>query len=319
MKPRENTLRAILRRQPMWVPCGMENVHTLKCPVVERPDRAGLDTFGVKWDYEPGAEGGTYPAAGGEVIRDISCWREQLVLPDLDQADWESVRREAESIDRDQYLLSGFVEMGLFERSYLLLGMEEALVNYLLEPGEMRALAHVLADYKIGLIERYYEAAHMDMIWYGDDWGTQTNLFLPVDVWRSILRPETQRIYDCMKRLGIIINQHSCGKIDSIVGDLVEMGADMLNPLQPCNDLAGLKQRYGDRMSFAGGIDSQFVLNRPGVTQGEVDEEVKRRISEMAAGGGYIAMPSHDVPYDPEILAAMEHAIARYGCYPIEP
>lgn len=318
MTSRENMLRAIRRDAPQWVPDGMESVITVGCPVVERPERAGLDAFGVRWDYEPKAEGGTYPAPGGEVISDISCWREQLRLPDLDSFDWEAVRRRAEEIDRSEYLISGFVEMGLFERSYLLLGMEEALISYMTEPEEMKALLHALADYKIALIERYHDAVHMDMIWYGDDWGTQQNLFLPEQVWRDIIRPETQRIYDCMKRRGIMINQHSCGWIESIVGDIADMGADMLNPLQPCNDLVALKRLYGDRLCLIGGIDSQFVLHRPGVTPAEVDAEVKRRIGEMACGGGYIAAPSHSVPYDPAISSAMHDAIARYGRYPIE-
>ena len=116
-----------------------------------------------------------------------------------------------------------------------------------------------------------------------------------------------------MKRLGILINQHSCGMIMPLVGDIVEMGADMWNPCQPCNDLALLKQQYGKKLCFAGGIDSQFVLNRPGVTPAEVEAEVRRRISEMSYDGGYIAMPSHDVPYSREVLQAMKSAIAKYG------
>ena len=123
----------------------------------------------------------------------------------------------------------------------------------------------------------------------------------------------THRIYDCLKSLGIIINQHSCGRIESIFGDVVEMGADMWNPCQPCNDLPKLKHQYGDRISFCGGIDSQFVLARPGVTALEVRAEVRRRIDELAEGGGYIAAPSHGVPYDPEIVAAMNDEIATYG------
>ena len=102
-----------------------------------------------------------------------------------------------------------------------------------------------------------------------------------------------------------------------IFGDLVEMGMDMFNPCQPCNDLAGLKRRYGGQSTFIGGIDSQFVLNRPSVTPDEVRAEVRRRIDEMAAGGGYVAAPSQTVPYDPVILAAMNDEIATYGrsCY----
>ena len=232
--------------------------------------------------------------------------------------DWDALRLKADAVDRSEHIVQGFVEMGLFERSYLLLGMEEAQICYLTDTDEMRAMLHVLADYKIDLIERYVEACRLDMIWYGDDWGTQTNLFIPADIWRATIGPETQRIYDCMKRLGVIINQHSCGKIELVFGDMVDMGAQLFNPCQPCNDLARLKHEYGDRISFNGGIDSQHVLDRPGVTPAEVDAEVRLRISEMDHGGGYIAGPSHSVPYKPELLQAMNEAIANYGKYPLK-
>jgi len=107
--------------------------------------------------------------------------------------------------------------------------------------------------------------------------------------------------------------QHSCGKIESVFGDMVEMGAQVWCPCQPCNDLALLKRKYSGKITFSGGIDSQFVLARPGVTTDDVRVEVRKRISDMAAGGGYIAGPSHGVPYDPEIIAAMNDEINTYG------
>ena len=97
------------------------------------------------------------------------------------------------------------------------------------------------------------------------------------------------------------------------MADLIEMGVDMWNPCQPCNDLARLKRAYGGKITFFGGIDSQFVLARPGVTVDEVRAEVRRRIDEMAAGGGYIAAPSQGLPYDSTVVAAMNDEINRYG------
>ena len=77
--------------------------------------------------------------------------------------------------------------------------------------------------------------------------------------------------------------------------------------------LADLKQRFGDRVAFCGGIDSQFVLNRPGVTPAEVRAEVRKRIDEMSAGGGYIAGPSHSVPYEKRLIDAMHSEIRSHG------
>jgi hypothetical protein len=310
---KENLLRTIGHRKPQWVPNGMESVITIGSPVIERPDVAGLDGFGASWSLEPGAEGGTYPTPEGNPISDVVRWREQLVGPDLDSIDWELVRARSAEVDRREFLVGGFVEMGLFERSYLLLGMDEALVAYLTKTDEMAHLVSAIADYKIALIERFDDVIDMDILWYGDDWGTQNDLFLPPDVWRQTIMPHTQRIYECLKQREIIINQHSCGRIEKIFPDLVKMGADVWNPCQPCNDLAGLKREFGGQIAFCGGIDSQFVLGKPGVTAQEVRGEVRRRIDEMAAGGGHIASPSHSVPYNQDLIDAMNDEIAVYG------
>ena len=313
MTPKENMLRVLRHDNPQWVPHGSEGISQIGSPVVERTGHTGLDAFGVHWTYEAATAGGTYPTADGDPIKDIRRWREQITIPDVSKIDWSGVEAKAAAIDRDACIVRGFVEMGLFERSYLLLGMDEALIAYVTEPEEMSNMLAAVADYKIALISKFHEVANLDTIWYGDDWGTQSKLFLPPDVWRATIKPQTQRIYDCMKERGILIWQHSCGMIESVFDDIVEMGAQVWCPCQPCNDLAALKRKHAGKTTFEGGIDSQFVLHRPGVTTDEVRAEVRRRIDEMAAGGGYIAAPSHSVPYDPEIIAAMKDEITTYG------
>jgi len=281
--------------------------------VVERPARPGKDAFGVLWGLEEGAHGGTYPAHGGQPVSDLRLWRDQVAMPDLAPLDWTHVRRQASAVNRAERLICGCVEMGLFERTYLLLGMEEALMAYMTEPDLMMEMVAAIADYKIRLIERLNDVADLDMLWYGVDWGTQDNLFIPPEIWRQIIKPHTQRIYDWLKARGIIVNQHSCGNIEAIFPDMVAMGADIWNPCQPCNDLAALKAEFGDRICFCGGIDSQFVLDKPGVTPEEVRAEVRQRIAQLAAGGGYIAAPSHSVPYDKRLIDAMIDEIAVAG------
>jgi hypothetical protein len=256
--PKENLLRVIHHAHPQWVPYGLEGTTLLYPPYTERPDRAGVDSFGVRWEYEAEAEGGTYPAPAGFPITQLANWREQICIPDVDAMDWSNIRLgwhkqplDLSSIDREQNLVCGIVEFGLFERSYLLLGMETALMAYLTEPEAMSDMLGAIADFKIRLIERFHAEAHLDMVWLGDDWGTQENLFLPPRVWRKVLKPHIQRIYDTMKARNILINQHSCGKIESVVPDLVEMGASIWNPCQPCNDLAELNAVLPGRSHFA--------------------------------------------------------------------
>ena len=231
--------------------------------------------------------------------------------------DWnivhEQVKENAPKDDGSK-LKEGFVEFGLYERSYLLLGMEEALMAYLTDADLMEEMVSAIADYKVKLITRFCEeAGGLDIVWYGDDWGNQNQLFLPPEIWRTVIKPHTKRIYDAIHAAGALVNQHSCGRIDEVFGDMVEIGADIFNPCQPCNDLASLKIKYGDKIAFNGAIDSQFVLDRPGVTTDEVRAEVRLRIDTLAAGGGYFAGPSHGVPYDEEIINAMHDEIKTYG------
>jgi len=314
MNTKENMLRTIRHEYPQWLPESDEAIITVRPPVCERPNLAGKDAFGCEWLLDERAEGGTFPAHQNFVVTDISRWREQVRFPDVEACDWTAAREKAASIDRDQYLVGGFIEMGLFERSYLLMGMEEALMAYYTDEEEMEALTAAIADYKIEFLQKYQKEVDMDILWYGDDWGTQNNLFISPEKWRRIIKPHTKRIYDCAKELGIIINQHSCGKIDMIMGDLVEMGADCWNPCQPCNDLAGLKKQYGKDICFIGGVDSQFVLANPAADAGNVAMEVRMRIDQMASeDGGYIVGPSHSVPYDKEKLKAMKDSIREYG------
>jgi len=321
MSAKDNLLRVIRHDHPQWVPEGMESVIFISPPLVTRPRFAGLDAWNVAWE-DSHTDTGTYPRQGEHVITDVRAWHRQMRLPDVSSLDWSKFPAgwgghnppvAIHEIERREHLLCGVVELSLFERSYLLMGMEQALISYMTDTDAVDALLEAITDFNIGLIRRFDDEVHLDMIWYGDDWGTQRGLFIPPAIWRRTIGRHTRRVYACMKERGIIINQHSCGKIDSVLEDIVKMGADMWNPCQPCNDLAEMKRRFGGRITFCGGIDSQFVLDRPGVTPEEVRAEVRKRIDMLAAGGGYIAEPSHAVPYRREIMEAMRDEISTYG------
>lgn len=313
MTPKENLLRVIRHDSPEWVPNGMESVVQIEPPIIERPYAAAIDPWGVPWSFEPEAEGGTFPKNGGQVVTDILKWCSQVKVPEVSGLDWSKQLAIAQGLNREETLVCAFIHFGLFERSYLLLGMEEALVAYMTEPEAMDELIGTIADYKIRLIREFHRHIPFDIVLYGDDWGEQHNLFMRPNIWRKIIKPHTKRIFDTIHELGGIVNLHSCGTIESVFEDIVEIGADIWNPCQPCNDLAALKKRFKGKISFCGGIDSQFVLARPGVTEDEVRAEVRKRIDEMAEGGGYIAAPSHGVPYKKNLIDAMNDEISVYG------
>ena len=277
MNPKENLLRAIRRDHPQWVPEGLDgpvymaNVATISAPVVERPDNVAIATPSA-WNgrttnmpravrFQRMAAIRFAASAAGDRTSRSPTSRIRIGTP---------FEHEANAVDRDENLVMGFVQMGLFERSYLLLGMEEALMAFLTDPDDMYDMLGAVADYKIELIRKFDDVIDMDMLWFGDDWGTQQAMFYST----RRLAPRHQAALETDLRLHegaeIIINQHSCGKIEAVFRDMVDLGADIWNPCQPCNDLARLKHDFGDRICFHGGIDSQFVLHRPGVTPEEV-------------------------------------------------
>jgi len=313
MTPKQNMFRVIRHDKPGWVPDGYEATCHFAPPIVERTSAEGYDCFQCHWSLEPGAEGGSFPTHGGHPIKNLHKWREEIRIPDIEKLDWSGVANDNKSVNRDENMVFGFFEMGLFERSCLLLGMENALIGYMTDPEIMGDMAGAIADYKIKLIERFDDICKLDIAWYGDDWGTQNALFMPPETWRRVIKPHTKRIFDACHARGMIIDLHSCGRIEEIFGDIIEIGADMWNPCQPCNDLAALKKKFIGKITFIGGIDSQFVLTRPDLTTGEVRAEVRKKIDMMASRGGYIAGPSHGVPYRQDIVDAMHDEIKTYG------
>ncbi len=322
MTQKENLRRAIMRNNPQWVPCGIESEVFLVHPIIERPLVAGRDDWGVFWDFREEAEGGTYPGHEEPIIPDIENWKEMIKIPDVDSYDWSDIKEswsrnpiDLESIDRENNWITGALDFGIFERMYLLLGMENLLVYTITNPDEVAEMAMAIADYNVRVIKKLCSVISPDMIRYGDDWGIQDQLVMVPASWRELFKPAVQKVYDAIHGEGCLVFQHSCGKIEDIFPDLVEMGMDIFDPVQPCNNYKKLKELYGNKVSFCGAIDSQHVLDKPGVTADEVRLEVRNCIDALAKNGGYIARPSHDIEYDLSIMEVMKDEIKQYGIY----
>lgn len=116
-------------------------------------------------------------------------------------------------------------------------------------------------------------------------------MLMSPELWREMIKPHLKRIIDAVHELGLIYQHHSCGYIEPILGDLVELGVDAIDPVQPCNDLDTLKARYGDKITLCGGFNTGGLLDLPETTQEQIREEYRHVVNSLAPGGSYVVFP----------------------------
>jgi uroporphyrinogen decarboxylase len=134
----------------------------------------------------------------------------------------------------------------------------------------------------------------IDAVGFSEDMGTQRGLMISPQSWRRFLKRHQKRMYDKIRSAGKVVYLHSCGNIEPIVGELVDIGVNMLQPIQPeAMDIFALKRRYGTHLCFAGGISTQQTL--PYGTPEQVRAEVRTCIETMGQSGGYVVAPAKPI------------------------
>lgn len=177
-----------------------------------------------------------------------------------------------------------------------------------------RQMLGKIIDKNMVMLENIISYKDIDGILLGSDWGSQQALMMSPDCWHEFIAPGEQKEYDLIKGEGKDVWIHSCGNVEAIIGDLIEMGVDVLNPVQPeCMDIKRLKETYGSKLTFWGGISTQRTL--PYGTPDEVTEEVGEVVSLMSQGGGYITSPAQEIQNDVplENMLALIEAAKKFG------
>jgi len=212
-----------------------------------------------------------------------------------------------------------------FERAHAMQGMEVFLMNMAMDPGFARGLLEKIAFYCKQLMGPFLEQLgdNVDIIKIGDDLGTQESLMISPKMYREILKPVHADFISFIKaRTKAKVLFHSDGDVAPLIPDFIEIGVDILNPIQTSagkmSDLASLKKHYGKNIVFCGGIDSHRIL--PYGSVAEVREEVRRVIQTLGPGGGCMIGAVHTVMNDvpPENVLAMVDAVEEFGHYPVK-
>ena len=250
----------------------------------------------------------------------------QVVRSPLADADEDEILRYEYPYDRIDELMANMdpivaqqreffigcdVSPCVFEMVFRLRGMENAILDLTAAPKLAGKMLEAAGAFSVRLAEEACSRFELDWLWTGDDVAGQRSMIMSPECWRRMVRPHLSRVVDVGRSRGLWTAYHSCGAIRPIIPDLIEIGIDVLNPVQ-CNcpgmDPLELKKEFGDRLAFMGGIDTQGLL--PNGTAAEVRRETARLLEGMTAdGGGYILAASHTVP--PE--TPLENIFAMYA------
>lgn len=211
---------------------------------------------------------------------------------------------------KENYFIGCDISPSLFEMIWRLRGMEESIYDIVLDRELFKAMIDQAADFNLHLAQKAVNKFELDWLWTGDDVAGKENLIMSPEDWREILKPRLKEIFDVGKSKGLWVAHHCCGALRSIITDLIEMGLDVLNPIQcDCVGMAPaeLKRDFGKDLAFMGGVDTINLL--PIASPSEVYKETKKLIEMMSTdGGGYILAASHTIP--PE--TPMENIFALY-------
>lgn len=273
------------------------------------PEKANLnsnkiykDEFGVGYES---ARGGTSPRF--HPLGETPSLKSFKLPNPLTEKRFEKIQEQIDS-NKDRFILA-VKYCGLFERAWFLRGMENLFIDFFDNPNFVNDLLNQLLEFNLAIVR---ELIHfkVDGIMLGDDWGTQASLIMSPELWRLFIKPKVAKLYAEIKAAGLPVFIHSCGNITDIIPDLIEIGVEVINPVQvEAIDSEEIKRKYGSKISLFGGVSTQKTF--PYGTPEDVKKEVKQRIKILGKGGGYILAPDQelqmDVPIE-NIMAFIETA-----------
>ncbi len=224
-----------------------------------------------------------------------------------------TIMREIGEKERDNYFLLSLQDWTLFERLWLLKGFENTLMDLYSNEKEINYLLDGITEFHIEMSKRIIKLEIVDGLYTGDDFGTQRGMVMSPETWRKFFKERYKKIWRIYKDKNLPVFHHSCGNIIEIIPDLIEIGLDVITPVQPeAMDPEKLSEGFGEKLSFLGGISTQNVL--PFGTPQDVRNEVIDRIRVLGRNNGYIISPSHEVTSDckPENFRMLISTLGEY-------
>jgi len=269
------------------------------------------DIWGVTWHKE---QEGLMGYAEGHPLSDPS----KLDLykwPDPDDPRLvEPLHRlAAEPVPEDHFLASRHRDT-LWERAYMLVGMEIMMMSFYTNPGFAREVLRRIMDFQIGIAEHYLRY-DIEITFLGDDLGTQNGPLLGPQIVEDFLVPEYTRLFRVYKDRNVLVNWHSCGNVDSFLQTFMDLGVDILNPVQAtANNLKTLREKTQGKLALQGGISTAIIMEGP---VQRIREEVREKIGMLGKKGGYFCDRDQNMPFPEAHVDALNQAVGEFGRYPL--
>ena len=259
------------------------------------------DDWGVKWridDYRTPMGVGSYTNIEKNPLKDDdpAVWNYKAPDPN-DPGLYTHVYRLLNEY-REEYYIIGRVHCTIFESAWALRGLDALMVDFYLNPDLAGHILDITYGYHLEVAKNMARAG-VDMIWLGDDMGGQSNLLIDPELWRRLFKPKMAKIISEVRTIkpDIQIAYHSDGCVYDIIPDFIEIGINVLNPIQTeCMDPEILKRKYGEKICFFGGVGVQSTL--PNGTKEEIIKEVDLLKRTLGRNGGWICAPTHHVQLD---------------------
>jgi uroporphyrinogen decarboxylase len=286
----------------------------------DTPTETYVDEWGIKWKKIP------YDSINGpghytEIVEFPLADEDKLdgyVPPDPDGEDMGYADAVIARYGEEKYI-NGIIDCSIFEALKYLRGITQSLIDLIQNKDVAHRIMDMSVDYHLKLGFKLIERG-VDILWLADDIGGEHSMLMSPAVFREMIKPKMGYMIGELKKRNraVKIAFHSDGYIEPVIDDLVDVGVDLLNPVQPESmDPARLKKRYGGRLALWGTVSTQSTL--PFGSAAEVEREVRERIETCGPGGGFLIAPTHniqlDVPF--ENIEAFYGAVKKYGAYPI--
>jgi uroporphyrinogen decarboxylase len=292
--------------------------HGISTSYYAKEDDEYICEWGCKWEYFSNLTGRhpeivVHPLEQDE---DGSLTKQYKIPDPYDDKRYEGSKEIIKKYGND-YWIVGSIPCSIYEASWYLRGMQKFMEDMILDKEYVNELMDKVMEFPL-VAGKKLIGLGVDMLWLGDDVGMQSGMMMSPDTWREYLKPRMAKLISEFKKENpdIKVAYHSCGDVQKIIPELIEIGLDVLNPVQPLSmDPARLKEMYGNELCFWGSMDVQGTL--PNGTSEDIWNEVRLRMQTIGKNGGLILSPAHTIQCDTSVenILAFYEAAKELGKY----